>query len=441
MLTQKFRDLLEEFHRKKWFPEKYPDPYGEFIDYISEGMVSDLYEAWQKEKRGAYLDVARYILQLLVQIRYRELWKDYKKSLTEKLSGTILPESISFYVRTSPDQEAAELWKKFQSWTSRWEAVHAEWAQALIEFEIAHSKVSEADQQRLSIGAIPDNHLRATRELFAWKMQTKTKAKNYLELQRYFQLTEWRTVTDWSDLSGLAKAVVETCGNLKLPVLQEAQNPAAQFLFPIRPPVRVILEHGNSHSPFDAIRFLQELGKALFFKGMNPSLNSEERLCGDPSLVWFWGYLFGSLLSDSNGIKHFVGLRAEGMEQHTQFVSECLYRHECCLTLYRSGAGTEWKNLEDQYASRWEEAYPLETPRFLYLFELIHSTDSIYRASALRRSQHLVKHLQTKYGKKWFASPRWIRRVREYWWEGFRMTTKDVLGDLGVEDSVEWFAG
>ena len=438
MLTPKFRDLFEEYHRKKWFPEKYPDPFGEFIDYISEGMVSDLIAAWEQEKRTSYLDVARFILQLLPEFQFREIWKDYRKSLTEKLSGDVLPEFAFFYIRNSSEEISLELWNEFQKWSDNWEPLLSDWARSMIEFDAAHSDFQKAYAQRLQLQDPEENHLQGSRDLFTWQFQAKTPAKHYRELLRYFQLERWKPVAEWNHLPAFAKSISNTCGITKIPVLRRAEIPAIQFLFPIQPPLRLVLEHGAAPGPVDAMRFLLEFGKGSFYAGMNPELPIEERICGDPSLPWFWGYLFASLLADPAGAKTFLGIKAEGIAEDTGFVLQCWYRHEVALSVYRNRASTDWKNVQHHYANLWELAYPLEPPLFLAAYELCHSTESIFRCNALRQSQNVRKHLQSKYGHEWFRNRKWIDLVHDYWWEGFRITTNDILKDLQVQESSDY---
>jgi hypothetical protein len=435
MLTPKFRDLFEEYHRRKWFPEKYPDPFEEFIDYISEGMVSDLITAWEQEKKDAYLDVARLILQLLPEFQFREIWTDFRKCLSEKLSGDILPEFALFFIRNSAEEKSLELWNEFQKWNDKWDSVLSDWARSMIEFEAAHSDFQKLYAQRLQLQHPKENHLQETRDLFAWQFRAKTDAKDYWDLLRYFQLERWRGIADWKDLPALAKSISNTCGIAKMPVLQRADEPAMQFLFPIQPPMRQVLESGASAGPVDAMRFLLEFGKGCFYAGMNPELPVEQRICGDPSLPWFWGYLFASLVADPAGVKTFFGLKAEGLAEDTSFVLQCWYRHEVALSLYRKQAETDWKNVQNHYANLWELAYPLEPSSFLAAYELCHSTESIFRGTALRQAENVRRHLQSKYGKEWFRNRKWIDRFRDYCWEGYRLTAADILRDLQIEDS------
>src|SRR6185503_8082021 len=151
MLTDKFRNALGEYHRKKWFPEKYPDPFDQFIDYISEGMINDLLESWKQKKQGSLLDVAHYIFGILPQIRFREIFRDYRRALSERLTDDILPEFVFFHLRSLPNEQSSELWKSFRNWNDNWESVLSEWSRAFLRFEQDHSEFIKTFHERLGI--------------------------------------------------------------------------------------------------------------------------------------------------------------------------------------------------------------------------------------------------------------------------------------------------
>lgn len=437
MLTDRFRSLLEEFHRKRWFPDAYPDPFGEFTDFVSEGRVSDLLEAWKREKRGAYLDVARYILPLLANLQLQEVGIDYRRALSAPISDGVTIDFIFYHIRNSPPEKASQAWKDLHQWSLQWESALYEWARASIEFESRHNEVFTLLAGRLQMPAVNEEILRTSRDLFEWQLQSRTKAKDHRQLLQYFQLETWKDIADWNDLPALARSVAETCDFPRMPKLRPAANPAVQFVFPVQPPGRLILEHGVATNPYDALRFLIEFGKGCFFAGMNPELPIEQRICGDPSVSLFWGYLVASLLADPEGVKTFTGSKAETMPEDTRLILQCWYRHELSLSLFRKQA-SGFKNLQDLYASLRELAFPLEPPSFLYLYDLCHSSESEVRWIALHRAQNMIKHLRSKHGYKWFSDKKWTNRVREYWWEGHRMSTSEILADQQIPDSSDY---
>jgi hypothetical protein len=435
MLTEKFRRALEEYQRKKWFPEKYHDPFGEFIDYVSEGMINDLLEAWKQKQQRSFLDAAHYLFRILPQIRYSEIFHDYRRALSQPLTNEILPEFVFFYLRIFSTEQSAGLWTSFRNWNDKWESVLSEWSGALLQFEQEHSEFLKTFHERLRIDPLVElssieKYLRDTQELFAWQVESQSHAKTLRDLLCYFRFQRWEKTADWNHFSALAKSVAEAFGISKLPKLRSSMNAAAQFLFPIWPPARVHLEYGSAYGPVDALRFLQEFGKGVFYSGMNPDLEIEERVCGDPALPWFWGSIFASIFTDSAGVKNFIGLTAEGLDRDMEFVMEFWLRQEIALSIFRSKASTDWRNLQDHFAALWDIAFTMEPPRILCLYDLSRSAESLYKATAMSRSRDAIQILRTKYGNKWFSSPKWTNRMRDYFWEGYRMTMQDVMKDL-----------
>ena len=436
MITSKFRFLLEEYQRRKWFPDLYPDPFGEFVDSVSSQTIDDLIEAWKREKRRAYLDVAHYLTRLLPEIQLPEICTEYKTALLQQISENITPDSAFYWVRSSSEEQARELWRKLEHWSGRWEPALLEWAKATLKIESQHAELHKTYREELHLPTAEEAQLRSSRDLFTWQLQSRTKAGNYKELLRFFQMEHWNNAVDWKDLPALAKSVAATCQVPHSPVLQSSPNSATQFLYPVSPPGRAILEYGKASGPYDAMRFLVELGKGFFYKGINPAHAAEERICGDPSLPWFWGYLYGSLLIDPEGVKSFIGLNAESMTQDTQLVLQFWYRHELMLTIFRRRV-SNFNDVQDLYSSLWDVAFPVAPPDFLSLYELALSPESDFRWIGLLRSQSLIKHLRSKYGRRWFADSKWARRTRDYWWEGYRMTTSGILSDQQIAETVE----
>ena len=429
MITQKLRELLEDFHRKKWFIEKYPDPYGEFIDSVTDEMIRSLVSAFEKDKRGSNLDVAYYIFRLLPEIQFRDHHRDYQNAFAKPFHENVLPEFGLYWVRNAEEERSLILWNEFEKWNQKWSHVLHEKARSVLATEKKHEAFLQIYGEQLRVLQSDESELRGTRDFFEWELNAKTKARSYYQLLRYFDLQRWKSSAPWIALPRLAKSIEETCGLPHSVPFQQSINDAIQNLFPVAPPQRVSLEYGRATGPYDALRFLVELGKGHFYAGMNAQNQAEERLCGDPALPWFWGYLFASLIIEPEGVRTFIGPNAESLAEDTQLILQFWSRQEQMLSLYRNRVGSDLSNAQDHFAALWELAFPLEPPLFLSLYDLCRSDESLYRFHALRSSQKLIKHLRDRHGYRWFANRKWTQRMREYWWEGFRLSTKDVLAD------------
>jgi hypothetical protein len=438
MLTPKFRSHLEEFHRRRWFPNDYPDPYDEFVDYVSEGMITDLTEAWKQEKRNSYLNVAFYLLRLLPQIQFRDIFSEYKQAMSQTVTDGVLPEFAYFWIRNSSEERGSQIWTKLQKWCDNWDSIFSSWSRVLLTIESSHATFHKSYAELLQLSRSDDDILRKSLDFFSWQVANRTGAHNYFEFLRYFQLPNWKDVAQWNDLPALARSIAEMCGIPALPAMRASDHAGIQYSYPISPPGRMLIEYGRSEGPYDAMRFLIELGKGSFYAGMNPDLPVEERVCGDPTLPWFWGYLFASVLAETEGIKTFVALKAEDMREDTNFVLQCWYRYDLFLAIYRIRAMEDFASQDHHFRDLWELLYPFKRESFLSLFELCRSQEALFRCTALLRSQLVIRQLREKYGSKWFANKKWITRARDYWWEGFSLTGIDVLRDLQVPTDLSY---
>src|SRR5262245_29345825 len=103
MITDQFRIQLEEFHERRFFPQKYPDPYQEFIDFINQETVDSLIEESEA--------VAYYIYSIIPVIKFRDQFNSYSRAIQDKHPGF-------FDVRNAEDSQ--DVWQKLKDWTTEW---------------------------------------------------------------------------------------------------------------------------------------------------------------------------------------------------------------------------------------------------------------------------------------------------------------------------------
>jgi hypothetical protein len=432
MVTPQFRLLLEAYHRKKWFPDRYPDPYEEFIDYVSEGTIRDFITEWERTKNPKALHIAYYIYRILPTISLGDLFNEYRRAMAQNLPGQrITAEFVFYYLRSFPEDRANLLWQEFHDWTVRWDSVLHNWSQSVINLERkfpafpAHSNKQDP--------ASVEKELLSSRELFGRLMKKRTTGQTLADLLRAFRLPDWDEIAEWNDFPAFAKSTAATCLIKSLPSIRKSRSQdAVQILFPIAPPKRVILEYGKAAGPADFLRFLFELGKGFSLAGMNPELAAEDRICGDPALPLFWGFVYSHLLSDSTSIKRVVNLKAEKLAEEMRFILHFQHRYDTVLALYRDRVNSEFKDVQDLYVTLFESAFPFPAPHFLYLFDLDRARESGSHVTAFRSAAAAVERFRELYGRLWFSTERFARRVRNYWWEGYRLSLTDILQDLSV---------
>lgn len=409
ILNHKLRRLIEEYQRKKWFPEKYPDPLDELVDFINQETVDALIAEQQPF-------VAYYLHSMIPLLQFREQYRDY---LQAQKAGPRFP----FYHVQLTD-EPDNLWATLRDWCIDWKSALQGWLKAVI----THEKTWK---DPIPLPKDLESQLRSTRDIFEWQKKQFTSASTLPELLRFFRMPYAQSLTDWNDFAALAKFFAETCHISALPKFRKSDaDPAVQFAYPIDPPHRVLVEFGDAAGPLDAVRFLHEFAKGCFYSGMDASLPAEYRICGDPSLPLFWGFLYAGILTTATGLHKLVNERAAQLEPFMQFGSEFRTRYDAAMALYRSQVDSQLKDAQDFYVLCFETAFPIRPSAFLYLYELDRATEAQARYHASAAASLAMETLQTKYGRDWFASPRWAKRAKDYWREGFRLTLQDTLNDL-----------
>lgn len=421
-----------EYYRKKWFPAQYPDPYGAFVDDVTEEAVKHL-SAVPGHASAALLLVLR---ELLPRLLHREPATAAERIYLQSMEGGIRAADAMYHLRALPDGERMRLWDAWRQWAQQAKTPLTEW---LSERTAVEHKLKGETKQALSRFAIDaekecegiDKMLRATRDVFANDLHRVGTGRSLADWLAVFRLQPFDTLGDWNDFGAFARGWAEMCHITTLPNLNRSQvSPAEQHCFPVDPPARVILRYGKAAGPVDLLRFLQELGRASFYCGMNPELSSTDRLLGDPQLPHFWSYLYAGALTHPAGIDKLIGAGADELAQRLGLVTRFWNRYDCMLALYHERLAPDMKEAQDLYVACWDLAFAIEPPHFLYLFDLERSGDALLRVTAFRSAVAVIERLRSLFGNAWFASERCAKRLRDYRHEGYRLKLADCLQDL-----------
>ncbi len=368
---------------------------------------------------------------------FKDLHSDLVRAANDPVDTGVLPQNAFYYIRSFAQQRSMSLWNKLEQWTNRWESVLFDWLVAEIRLDHSFPEVLQklAPLQRGSL----EKELTASRDLFSFKLQRRFPGTSLRDILIAFRLRNRDSLADWNAFPAFGGTVVENSRLKKSPTLQRSeQDVAAQTLFPIAPPDRVLLEYGEAAGPVDSMRFLFEFGKGLFYCGMNPASPADHRISGDPGLPCFWGFVYADLMSDRSSLQRLVSPAAEDLAEEMNLILEFWYRSDSFLAIYRAGANASPDNLKELYRNAFESALSFSAPDFLYLYELLRSTESAFRVRAMKHAIAAVERFRELYGKHWFSNPRYAQRVREYWWNGFALTSGEILADLGLPDPVEY---
>lgn len=447
MNLEALRTALEKYHRRKWFAQTGPDPLEEWADYATEETISELAATWQPRHERSYLSIAYYIYSTIPLLEHKTLITDYRKAYSDPLGDPkILPQFAFYYLRREPPDSAREVWSSWRNWSNRWEKVLGEWLNVSLEHAKRWEDLRMKFLQALGTDTEPfedrlENQLRESQDLFTWQLQRETLAQRLPDLLQHFQLSPWDSAADWNDFPALAKTVSQTGSVRNAPSLQKTrQNDALQFLFPIFPPKKVILEYGVAAGPVDAMRFLFEFTKGWFYAGMDENLEIEDRITGDPAVPFFWGYLYSWALSTKAGLNRYVDPAAEELAGPLRVWMHFWYRYDAVLAIYRSRMEkSSFAEIQERYVSAFQSAFSIEVPDFLYLYDLERAENAFFRVYANSMALSAEERLRSAYGHQWFASEACTRKFRDYWREGYRLSLKDVMDDLDVPAKINYF--
>ncbi|HEY4491942.1 MAG TPA: hypothetical protein VI958_08065, partial [Acidobacteriota bacterium] len=385
--------------------------FGEFIDFINEEFI-----------QNAEPFIARYVADILPARLHPDLRAAYQRAFEKTFtSHRIHPEFVFYYFRTLVESDAGALWDEFQQWLKNERTPLQDWLEVELKME-----------RKLNIALQNATPAEIEAGLLSTAGHLQLPLRNLRDVLRHFRFEHWDNLADWNDFTALAKTVAENCHIKKMPTLQRASEEAVQLLFPISPPERVLLQFGRAAGGFDSARFIFELGKGFFYSGMSSNLPFEKRICGDPSLPFFWGSLFSLLLADRTASKTIVSLAAEPIAKDMSSAFEFWSRYDAVLALYRMKVDDALKTAQDLYVSLFEMAFPFRASHSLHLFDLSRSREAFYRFVAYTNAVAATERLRELYGTRWFANERWARRMSDYWQEGFGITLQEVLHDLGV---------
>jgi hypothetical protein len=212
------------------------------------------------------------------------------------------------------------------------------------------------------------------------------------------------------------------------------KNPRA-FCAPISIPddVRLVIRPAGGQSDYQA--FLHESGHAQHYAWASKDLSPEFRYTGDYALTETYAFLFNHLISDSEWLAAFLGLRDSGdftrsvmlgrLVTVRRYVAKLMYERELHLADDLTVAA-------GQYADLQTRATGFKTDPAEFLYDL---DDSLYSASYLRAwafEVSLREYLKTRFGSRWWTSHRTGDFLKQIWETGDRYTADEMAAQIGI---------
>ena len=218
------------------------------------------------------------------------------------------------------------------------------------------------------------------------------------------------------------------------------------FCMPVEVPQRVILVVMPQGGQDDYRAFLHELGHALHFAHMDPSLPLEARRLGDNSLTEGFAFVVEHLVQQPTWLKRVLGLSAGPLADCLRFAyfgllyivrrygAKLAYE----LELHPGGGaaatpgGEAGRARAERYREALHRALLVEYPAEGYLADL---DPGFYAARYLRAwmfEAELREQLYERFDDEWFRNPRAGAFLRELWRQGQPARLETLVAAVGL---------
>jgi hypothetical protein len=216
--------------------------------------------------------------------------------------------------------------------------------------------------------------------------------------------------------------------------LRHRKNPRA-FCTPISIPedIKLVIRPSGGQSDYQS--FFHESGHAQHYGWASKNLLPEFKYSGDYALTETYAFLFNHLISDSEWLANFLGIK-DGREfvrsvmlarlvTVRRYVAKLIFEER----IHRTG------NLADAaqlYAELQTQSTSVKTDPGEYLFDL---DDSFYSASYLRAwafEVSLREYLKMRFGSRWWGSLRAGNFLKQIWETGDRYTADEMASQIGI---------
>ncbi|MEK6321501.1 MAG: hypothetical protein AABN33_07445 [Acidobacteriota bacterium] len=212
------------------------------------------------------------------------------------------------------------------------------------------------------------------------------------------------------------------------------KNPRA-FCVPISVPddIRLVIRPAGGQSDYQS--FLHESGHAQHYGWAAADLPPEFKYTGDYALTETYAFLFNHLISDSDWLAAFLGIKDSAefarsvmlarLVSVRRYVAKLMYERQLHL-------GEDLAESAELFAQLQTRATFFKTDPAEFLFDL---DDSFYSASYLRAwafEVSLREYLKTRFGSRWWASRRTGDFLKEIWETGDRYTADEMADQIGI---------
>jgi len=227
----------------------------------------------------------------------------------------------------------------------------------------------------------------------------------------------------------------DTQPNIAIDSVPRPRKSPRAFCMPISVPddIKLVIRPAGGQSDYQS--FLHESGHAQQYGWASAQLAPEFKYTGDYALTETYAFLFNHLISDSEWLSVFMG-----MKDNAEFVRSVVLSRLVTVRRYVAKLMYEQRLHVDEdldgssqlYAELQTSSTYFKTGPGEFLFDL---DDSFYSASYLRAwafEVSLREHLKTRFGSRWWGSRRAGDFLKEIWETGDRYTADQMANEIGI---------
>jgi len=197
--------------------------------------------------------------------------------------------------------------------------------------------------------------------------------------------------------------------------------------------IKLIIRPAGGQADYKAL--LHEAGHSQHYGWTAASLHPEFKYTGDYALTESYAFLFHHLLADRAWLSEFLSF-ADSHEFVRSFmlVELMMARRSIAKLGYeqRLHGSEDFARAADDYAQSLTEATKFRTAKTEYLSD---TDEGLYVANYLRAwalASQLRDYLQSRFGQRWWASPRAGNFLKEIWETGDRYTADEMASQIGI---------
>lgn len=207
------------------------------------------------------------------------------------------------------------------------------------------------------------------------------------------------------------------------------------FCMPVSVPsdIKLVIRPVGGQTDYQAL--LHESGHAQHYAWTSEGLRPEFRHTGDYALTETYAFLFNHLISDESWLASFLNFQENRVFIRSAMLARLLtIRRYIAKLIYERElhAAGDLARSADAYATLQAEATKFRTEPTEFLYDL---DDAFYSASYVRAwalEVALREHLKSRFGQRWWASPRAGNFLKEIWETGDRYTADEMASQIGI---------